>query len=290
MVTIEEIKKKLICSTTFIIGNEKNAGKTTLLNLLLNHTREVVAPAYLSIGIDGEKTDAVYGNLKPRIEAKVNDFVITTDSQITPANFEIIHIFPFNNVFGKIVLAKNKRNCFVELIGPESNSQLKHILETLKNQFNINTIFIDGAVNRLTQLNALEGSQFIAVFNLTPKNYLTSIDKIKLLCWASTLNKWDIKQSTDKTFFVDGALTTSKISQISPDTETIVLEDITKLFLSYSDISKIKNKFNFFLKHKHNLLGFTLNIKDINIQKLQQDIAALENNFNFIINPFMMLN
>ena len=52
--------------TTFILGSDKNVGKTTFLNLALSRLRTAgCRPAYLTIGVDGEKFDLISGARKP---------------------------------------------------------------------------------------------------------------------------------------------------------------------------------------------------------------------------------
>ena len=54
------ITDQLINKTTFLVGNKKNAGKTTFLNYVLKQIREVVHPAFFTIGIDGEENDLIF--------------------------------------------------------------------------------------------------------------------------------------------------------------------------------------------------------------------------------------
>lgn len=285
MVTINEILPVLLNGTTFIIGNEKNAGKTTFLNYILNFVRELVPPAYLSIGIDGEKKDEVFGNLKPRVVAKTDDFVITTETCINASNFEICDVYPFKNVFGRIVLAKCLKDSFVELIGPETNSQIKFILNDLYSK-NIKTVFIDGAVNRLTQINVSDAANFIPVFNINPKNLLNSIDKITLLAWGQELETFQKVTIDNTTYITDGAFTLTKLQSIDfNNINTIVVDDITKLFVSYKDLSKYFNKVKFYLKNQQNLVFFNIILRDIKKDFFENQLGSIIHKYRFIYNP-----
>ena len=68
---------------TFIAGSEKNAGKTALLNLLLAQLRGRGKTGYLSIGVDGESRDMIFGNPKPRIYARPGDLVATSQAALS---------------------------------------------------------------------------------------------------------------------------------------------------------------------------------------------------------------
>ena len=61
------ITDQLINKTTFLVGNKKNAGKTTFLNYALKQVREVVSPTFFTIGIDGETSDLIFDTPKPKI-------------------------------------------------------------------------------------------------------------------------------------------------------------------------------------------------------------------------------
>ena len=129
-----------INKTVFISGNSKNAGKTTFLNYLLPNIRKVVdSLAYLTIGIDGEHEDMIYGTPKPTIYAEAGDYIVTCDSALAASdcNFEIIEVFPFSNKLGKLILVSALRPGSVELIGPENNSHLNYIINYLKRERNI---------------------------------------------------------------------------------------------------------------------------------------------------------
>ena len=98
------IAEQLVNKTTFLVGNKKNAGKTTFLNYALKQVREVVSPTFFTIGIDGETSDLIFETPKPRVYTEIGDFVVTSDLMINKSDalFEIIHVFPYKNSFGKI--------------------------------------------------------------------------------------------------------------------------------------------------------------------------------------------
>ncbi|HOP49753.1 MAG TPA: hypothetical protein PK887_03930 [Ignavibacteriales bacterium] len=284
MVNINQIINDLVDNTIFITGNEKNAGKTTFLNLILNYLRKMVEPAYMTIGVDGEKIDAVYGNLKPRIIAKKGDWIVTTEFSFNVANFKICEVFPFKTVFGRLVLIKCLNDDFVEIIGPESNEQLKFIINYLLS-LSIKTILIDGAVNRITQTNILHHAIIFNVIKISPKNLNTNFDKIKLF---NALNNLPIINNlTSNTFLVNGALTSLKAANISTKLyENIVLEDFTKMFLPFNEFLQLQNNFNIYLQNKHKKMFFIFNIKDIKIDLFIKKLAELDLSIEYILNPF----
>ncbi|MFO7674212.1 MAG: hypothetical protein R6V74_10935, partial [Lutibacter sp.] len=141
------ITEQLLNKTTFLVGNKKNAGKTTFLNYALAQVREVVRPAFFTIGIDGEPSDLIFDTPKPKVYTEIGDYVVTSGLMINKSDalFEIIHVFPYKTVLGRLVLAKTLRSGSIELVGSEDNKQLDEIVDYLRNEEHIKTIVIDGA-------------------------------------------------------------------------------------------------------------------------------------------------
>ena len=152
------IAEQLVNKTTFLVGNKKNAGKTTFLNYALKQVREVVSPTFFTIGIDGETSDLIFDTPKPKVYTEIGDFVVTSDAMVNKSDalFEIIHVFPYKTVLGRLVLVKTLRSGTVELVGAEDNKQLTEIVDFLRSLNTENTILIDGAASRATQVAAVK--------------------------------------------------------------------------------------------------------------------------------------
>ena len=73
-VSLAELVENSSCMA--IAGIEKNAGKTTVLNYLLQNSRKKVE-AITSIGYDGEEIDQVTATDKPRIYVSRGTLVAT---------------------------------------------------------------------------------------------------------------------------------------------------------------------------------------------------------------------
>ena len=68
--------------TTFIVGSSKNAGKTTFLNVAACELRSRGPVALVSIGVDGEARDLVFGNAKPLVRVCCGDLIATTEGAL----------------------------------------------------------------------------------------------------------------------------------------------------------------------------------------------------------------
>jgi len=273
----EYISNKLHGRTVFIAGSDKNAGKTTFLNLALESLRKIENPAYLTIGIDGERTDQIFGTPKPRILAIENDYLVTTDSMLkeSSGSFEILQVFPDKTVLGRIVLAKVIRNGYIELVGAEDNSGLAKILYYLKKEQKIDTVLIDGAVNRITQVVSGENAAFVYIAKITPNNFNATVEKIKIINLLSTLPSADILTVAEKAnlHYHYGALTQAKLKALPEECSGLVFEDFTRFFLSYEELKKVLEKQPVYLETAYELLFFQVN----NYDTTQDQIKAALN-------------
>lgn len=284
------IKNKLINKTTFLVGNKKNAGKTTFLNYALNHVREVVRPAFLTIGIDGETSDLVFETPKPKVYTEIGDYVITSDTMINKSNalFEIIHVFPYKTVLGRLVLATTLRAGNVELVGSEDNSQLTEILNFLKEKEKIETILVDGAASRTTQVASVKNSQFFYIMVFDQKTFNSDFNKFKTIALT---NKFDSIDDVDEienkqVFEIKGALTESKALEIPNDCKVLKIDDFTKIFLDYNRILDLSEKHQVVFSTKYELASFVIILKDV----LKKDFERLMNQHNLkepvLFNPY----
>jgi hypothetical protein len=279
-----------INKTVFITGNSKNAGKTTFLNYLLPNTRKIVnSLAYLTIGIDGEQEDMIFGNLKPGIHAETEDYIVTCDSILSASdgNFEIIEVFPFSNKLGTLVLVKTLRPGSVELIGPENNAQLNYIINYLRIEKNIKTIFIDGAINRITQITSAENSEFIYVMKVASKDIMKSINQIKKLSLIKNFSVISNNKNLENNIFIcDGALTSLRVSKIPDTCKNILVNDFTKIFLSWNELNNLLKNKTIFYKEKFHLSCISVNLYDINRNDFNYLLSSNNINEKIEFNPY----
>lgn len=287
---LADIKNQLINKTTFLVGNKKNAGKTTFLNYLLKHAREVVRPAFLTIGIDGETSDLVFETPKPRVYTEIGDFVITSDMMINKSDaiFEIIHVFPYKTVLGRIVLASTLRAGYVELVGSEDNSQLTDIINHLKEKENINTIIVDGAASRTTQVASVKNSQFYYIMVMDQKTFNSDFNKFRTL---SVISKFkSVNQITDieskKVYAIKGALTESKLAEIPTNCEILILDDFTKVFLDLNKVSDLCKSMEIVYETRYELASFVLIFKDVKKKDFENLIQKNKIKEPILFNPY----
>jgi hypothetical protein len=135
-------------SCVAIIGMEKNAGKTTVLNHLLGR-RPSLVQAITSIGYDGEDTDQVTGTDKPSIYVGCGTLVATASGLLGQCDFtrELLGFTDFHTPMGEVVIVRALSDGFAQIAGPSTTVQMTALIEMLK-AAGAAQIFIDGAAAR----------------------------------------------------------------------------------------------------------------------------------------------
>lgn len=137
--------------TISIIGMDKNVGKTTALNYILDKTRDNITLGLTSIGRDGEEEDRVTGTKKPKIYIKRGTYIATSKECLFNGDItkEIIETTEINTPMGEVIIAKALSDGYVELGGPSINAYMKQICDRLKT-YGCEKIIVDGALSRKT--------------------------------------------------------------------------------------------------------------------------------------------
>lgn len=147
MVNVYELLNKY--KKISIIGMEKNVGKTTVLNFLIDKIGTKNILGITSIGRDGEDTDVVTSTSKPRIFVYPNTIIATARDCLRNCDItgEILYSTDFSTPMGNIVLVRAISAGYVDIAGPSYNSQIKEILKIME-KFNVDISIVDGALSR----------------------------------------------------------------------------------------------------------------------------------------------
>ena len=293
------IAKTLKDRVTFIIGSKKNAGKTAFLNYALESLRPDTGVAYLSVGVDGERTDAVFGNPKPQIRARKGDLLVTAETALpgSEASFEILNVYPSNTTLGRLVLLRTLREGRVELIGPENNTQLSGVLADLE-KHRAETILVDGAADRITQAASHKKSHLAYVAKVEPENLGSALDTIKLIYAASKAPKYN---NCEQLFseaegqpllrfgarvLVRGAVTRSKLEGLLKTDKELVFEDLTKLFITHAEWSGLEKKYAVYFAVKLELSAFVINLYNVSNEDFLRKLDNPGLETKIVFNPY----
>lgn len=159
-----------------IIGMEKNAGKTTVLNRILEEARQggdLPRPlAITSIGRDGEEKDVVTSTKKPKIYVESGTLVATASSFLSRCHLtkEILASTDVRTPLGEVVLFRAISDGFVEIAGPSSVEGVRSIKEAFLAIDPGCFYIVDGAISRKSTAGHFltEGAVLCAGASLDP--------------------------------------------------------------------------------------------------------------------------
>ncbi|MBU1019743.1 MAG: hypothetical protein KJ847_00900, partial [Firmicutes bacterium] len=159
--------------TISIIGIAKNAGKTTVLNQLIEEFKGQNI-ALTSIGLDGEKVDNITMKPKPRIKVYPGMFVATCEACLKECYFEyhVLRKTTIRTPLGNIIVIEVLSEGLALVAGPSTNEDMKKIISIFKT-LNPVKILIDGALFRksIANMQIAEG-----IFLCTGASYHRDID------------------------------------------------------------------------------------------------------------------
>lgn len=142
----------------YVVGNEKNVGKTTVVKHLLQQMNNVCVT---SIGFDGEETDNITGLPKPSVKLKQNDFVITCERFLDASHFLIIEAIDENPLAGAILLAQCVLPTHVMIAGATPRA-----IELATKREYFETLIVDGALDRLVHAGFIDNASIIFVIGV----------------------------------------------------------------------------------------------------------------------------
>ena len=274
--------------TVFIVGSKKNAGKTTFLNYAMSRLRGTSALGALSVGVDGESADLVFGTPKPQLKAEKGDILLSSEAALAAADLhcEILNVYPFRTAIGRPVLVRALRPGRAEISGPENNSQLAEVLADMR-RHGASTIFVDGAVDRITQVAAAGRACFVYVARVEPENLDSGAAALRLLWDASAV---PLCRSGEKlqepVMIIDGALTPGRLPGKEARKGTLVLEDFTKVFLGWQQWAELRSRFELRFSCRPEPAAFVVNLFNVSRADFEKKLAAPALAGRLVYNPY----
>lgn len=143
-----------------LVGNAKNAGKTTVLNAILR----ILSPeavAITSIGLDGELIDNVTALPKPRIFVHAGTLVATAEDCLKAAEaaYEILADTGIRTPLGSVVIVRALTEGNMLVAGPSTIAGMDSLVADLRKR-QTGKILIDGAFSRKSLVRSGEACIF----------------------------------------------------------------------------------------------------------------------------------
>ncbi|MCX7023518.1 MAG: hypothetical protein NT080_02730 [Spirochaetes bacterium] len=228
-------------------GPEKDCGKTSYLNRALTLVRRALAcrtgapgtagvpargPAFFSIGYDGDARDSLLGARKPPVPVAPGDVVVSAERFLRSSgiNPEILETVPGSTAFGRLAVARAHRPGFITLVGPEGNENVARALEFITGEGIADTLLVDGAIDRITQVASWPGARFTYVLRVGRDNFERSVRRMRLVCKLALLRRLEGSER-DGAFMLAGPLTEETVHLVPPEARVVAVGDFTKVFL-----------------------------------------------------------
>lgn len=222
--------------TVSIIGLSKNAGKTTVLNGLVQEMYRKRSIGLLSIGIDGEERDVWSGRPKPPVFVPEGSWVATADTLLNqqPEAWRIIESTPLTTVMGQVMIAQAKRDTSVQLAGIHTKEGMQEALQVFK-QLGVSLHFIDGAYNRKTSASPLLAQ---GIFLVVGAAAATSLSRLETQArdWMYPFTLGEISKSIEQEAFQLSQTTkrvvgvNKKDLEVFPFSSLFSIQEIKKVF------------------------------------------------------------
>ncbi len=252
--------------------------------LLLGLLRSRTPLFYTSAGLDGEGACTVTGDEKPRIHCEPGDLIATSCSALeeSGARFELIEVFPWVSALGRTVFARVARGGRVELVGPETNSQLGEVVRVARMFAEGVTILVDGAAGRLTQVSSVLRAGSIHMVKLETANFGKTIRRLRLLDLLSSLEPFAGNEK--EAFVVSGALTAETV--FPDDADTVIIEDQSRVFLPPTEFKRLLSKYRVFVRERFPVRFCTVRIVDLDREKALAELRKAAPSLTIIGNPY----
>lgn len=145
----DEILKYSSCS---IVGMAKNCGKTVVLNYILSNLQKAaIRIAVTSIGLDGEKTDAVTLTAKPEIVLNNGTLFATSEGHYNQRRLisQIIASTGYPSPLGKVLIGEVLEKGRIIISGPSDMYSTRALIDDF-HRLGANLVMVDGALSRKT--------------------------------------------------------------------------------------------------------------------------------------------
>lgn len=151
-----------------VVGLAKNTGKTVAMNGLqqmLNQEGRTLG--LLSIGLDGERVDALTRLPKPAVVVQPGTLVATAQSMIgSLRQWELLRETAIHTPVGRIVLLRARGLQKVVLAGPSKNHEVRCVLRELA-VLGANCVLVDGAFDRQSSVDPSVSEQALLASGAT---------------------------------------------------------------------------------------------------------------------------
>ena len=271
-------------AVTAVTGFDKGSGKTTFLNLALPYARAAGPAAVFTIGVDGARKGP---EASGGIFVQPGDVVMTTEAfaRASDARFEVLEAVPGRTALGRLLLGRATRAGSVTLVGTEHLSTLAQLIAQVREEGWAQTILVDGAVSRLTQVSALGPEaglpmQFVFTARVEPANLARAAARIRALDALSRL-----PETVPEALELQGPITLDTLKHLPEGTTALSAEDFTKFFLEPQDLLRTLERYPCAVRRRFTLLCLAVTLRGLTRADFLRALGG-EAPANLMLNPF----
>ncbi|HEY6235509.1 MAG TPA: hypothetical protein VIW69_10445 [Candidatus Elarobacter sp.] len=225
-----------------VVGTAKNAGKTTTFNALRAvAARHGVAIAVTSIGRDGEPSDALDAEPKPRVRL-VAGTIVALPAGLAPRSPALAILDAgAESALGTMVFARVMLPTTCEIGGPPTARAMRATIERLRSLAD-GPVFVDGAIDRVAALAGGDDAVIVA----TGAASGATIARVAAVA-ADTVARLmlpgrDAAHERERVVVVTGALDARNAEDLIADARgaTVVVEDPTRIVVHGALFTKLR--------------------------------------------------
>lgn len=260
-------------AVTAITGFDKGSGKTTFLNHAYSIARRTGPVAVFTIGVDGAQKARDSHLSPPEIQVKAGDIVMTTQpfARASNARFEILEAVPGRSALGSLFLGRALREGSVTLVGSDHLSVLADMITRVRQEHWADSVLVDGAVNRITQIQALGDVNFVFTARIDRTTLSRAGERIRNLAALAELPVEP--EPAGDWHRVEGVVNAATLAGLPVGTTKLSIEDFTKVFLESSELARTLERFDLSVRRAFRLLGFAVTLRDVNRTELLQAVG-----------------
>lgn len=269
-------------AVTAVTGFEKGSGKTTFLNFALPYARACGPAAVFTIGVDGAHKAREGSHPGGEIHVEPGDVVMTTEAfaRASDARFEVLEAVAGRSSLGQLLLGRARRAGSVTLVGPEHLSVLAQFIERVREEGWVQSVLVDGSVNRITQVSALGPMQFLFTVRVDPTNLERVAARIRSLDALAAL-----PEGPGPGLSLQGPITPAELKALPLGTTAFSAEDFTKFFLEPQELLRTLERYQCSVRRRFRLLCFAVTLRGVDRAGFLRAVGA-EAAPRVLFNPF----
>jgi hypothetical protein len=225
-----------------VVGTAKNAGKTTTFNALRAvAARHGVAIAVTSIGRDGEPSDALDAEPKPRVRLAPGTIVALPAGLVPRSPALAILEAGAPSALGTTVFARVVLPVTCEIAGPPTARAMRETIERLRT-LGTGPVFVDGAIDRIAALAGGDDAVIVATGAASGATLArvaaVAADTVARLMLPGR----DPLRERARVIVVPGALDARDAEELLADARgaTVVVEDPTRIAIRGALFAKLR--------------------------------------------------